>query len=549
MVQATTVSTLTKATELLAAHGVYALTIIFIFYQQARALRNLRTASQDDHGYFRTVHTSVIIATYGLMAISTIIWIYATFFYIQKSYVKGSVANLTDLPSSPKKADDPAELVEQITPESLETDLYSSIKNKDTSSLDGKYDLAWVLLSHESVNALVFRFQHHYEIFGTTNSVPDPSGTHRPASLIAGVITKTFKVDLQSIHYQPGGSISLIYVPNQEDPIRKIGKIYLRSPDFQLIKLPWEEVGTDTLGGATSGVSFLPASAVYASSENQKFIFKENGDYDPAIARLLRERLGSADLKTQLSASLLLVENGSRSYKFIRDSLVTSSETGYDKSLLINNLAKAVERIDSRGSAAPPDMYLNLAEAFYGLEDFESSAHFFDKAGDPPPEQDELYFSRGYAYCQVGSYEKGLKSYGDYLKKISQPHAQAVTYADMGECYRENGQADEAEKSYRRAIQLQPAYPISYNDLGYLYARQGKNLDEALSLVNRALQLDHNNPHFKDTKGWILYEQGKPQEAFSLIKEAHDALPYSVEIRQHFAELQSKLASPPGQTK
>jgi hypothetical protein len=95
---------------------VYALTAIFIFWQQARAVANLQKASPSDHGYFRSVHTSVVIATYGLMAVSTVVWVYATFFYVQRTYVRGMVIDLMDQRVSPQKPDDPPEVVQQITP-------------------------------------------------------------------------------------------------------------------------------------------------------------------------------------------------------------------------------------------------------------------------------------------------------------------------------------------------------------------------------------------------------------------------------------------------
>jgi len=62
-------------TALVAAHGVYALSVIFIFYQQRRAVKNLAEAQEaTDKRHFRKVHASVIVVTYALVTASTIIW-------------------------------------------------------------------------------------------------------------------------------------------------------------------------------------------------------------------------------------------------------------------------------------------------------------------------------------------------------------------------------------------------------------------------------------------------------------------------------------------
>jgi predicted Zn-dependent protease len=56
--------------------------------------------------------------------------------------------------------------------------------------------------------------------------------------------------------------------------------------------------------------------------------------------------------------------------------------------------------------------------------------------------------------------------------------------------------------------------------------------------------LDAKDPHFKDTKGWVLYKLGDPQDGLALIKEARGAEPSDAAIQNHFSQLQS-LVNPP----
>ena len=112
-----TLNDIQRLTELIAAHGVYALTVIVIFYLQFWAKKNLDTASRVDHDYFRKCHASTWIATWVMMVTSTLVWIYATFVYKASTpFLHGSVMGLVDQRVMPSKAEDPAELSEQISP-------------------------------------------------------------------------------------------------------------------------------------------------------------------------------------------------------------------------------------------------------------------------------------------------------------------------------------------------------------------------------------------------------------------------------------------------
>jgi tetratricopeptide (TPR) repeat protein len=539
MIQEETTSNISRLAELLAAHGVYALTIIFIFYQQWRAGNNLKVANPEDHVYFRKINTSVVITTYALVVISSAVWIYATFFYTAKFYIRGSVAGLTRRASSPAKPGGLPKIVEDISPESVDLNLYTKIK--DAGTVDGKYDLGWVLFPPENMQSVVFVLQHQYEIVQQRKLLLEPASS--PDAPETRAIEKKFKLDLRKLRYSLGSSIQLTYQEDPDDQTQKVGKIFWRNSDGALVCIPWEEIVPDnkpdkktTRRTNPEGSWFLPA--VYASSD--KTTFKENGDYDPTLGRILKERLSDSDLRTQLLARDFLVDNGKRSFKFIRDTLKGGKES--NKGILITNLAAAVQEIESDGSTAPRDINLALAKSFYDVGDNESSALFFDKAGDAPFDQNELYYYRAWAYYRTHQFDKSIKSLDQFIAKDQSPYTQAVARTVKGMDYKYLGHAPEAIKEYKNAMQLYPKLAIPYNALAYLYAERGDNLETALSLVNQALSLEINPDYVaddKDTKGWVLYKMGRCKEALPLLKEAAATLPTDLEIKKHLETLQN----------
>ncbi|HEV3122178.1 MAG TPA: tetratricopeptide repeat protein, partial [Isosphaeraceae bacterium] len=58
------------------------------------------------------------------------------------------------------------------------------------------------------------------------------------------------------------------------------------------------------------------------------------------------------------------------------------------------------------------------------------------------------------------------------------------------------------------------------NDLGYLYADQGKNLDQAERMVRKALNEEPDNYAYRDSLGWVLFKKGKVKEALDPISKA-----------------------------
>ena len=61
------------------------------------------------------------------------------------------------------------------------------------------------------------------------------------------------------------------------------------------------------------------------------------------------------------------------------------------------------------------------------------------------------------------------------------------------------------------------------NNLAYLYADSGENLDRALDLAQEAKALLPNNPSVADTLGWVLFKRGVHSAAISYLKEAEAA--------------------------
>ncbi len=109
-----------------------------------------------------------------------------------------------------------------------------------------------------------------------------------------------------------------------------------------------------------------------------------------------------------------------------------------------------------------------------------------------------------------------VKQYQTIVDK--KPSASIYTLLALLEEAREN--SPEAEKNYRRALEIEPEMPIAANNLAWLIAETGGNLDEALQLAQKSVNQIHNSADFYDTLGWIYHKKGLQTPAVEQLKKA-----------------------------
>jgi tetratricopeptide (TPR) repeat protein len=115
-------------------------------------------------------------------------------------------------------------------------------------------------------------------------------------------------------------------------------------------------------------------------------------------------------------------------------------------------------------------------------------------------------------------FESMLKRYGDNdeVVKLVRPSL-SVIYVNKGDYVK-------GEAELERLLERFPDDSGANNDLGYLYAEQGKNLEKAEVMIRKALLEDKENRAYLDSLGWVLFKRGKPQEALESLTKAAEKM-------------------------
>jgi Flp pilus assembly protein TadD len=98
------------------------------------------------------------------------------------------------------------------------------------------------------------------------------------------------------------------------------------------------------------------------------------------------------------------------------------------------------------------------------------------------------------------------------------------------------GKHDVAEQLLRKLIQLQPTHAHAHNALGYSLLERNERIDEALELVEKALELAPEDPAIMDSVGWGYYRNGRLDDSVNMLRRAYAANP-DPEIASHLGEV------------
>lgn len=144
-----------------------------------------------------------------------------------------------------------------------------------------------------------------------------------------------------------------------------------------------------------------------------------------------------------------------------------------------------------------------------------------------PDAAPELASRVAWVHYRAKQYDEARDTYNELLKKFDLVHdtpgaRDAVREArlTLSHIYVLLGDIPRAMELLEQVLDEFPDNIGVRNDLGYLWADQGKHLDRALAMIQQAVAAEPNNAAYRDSLGWVFYRLGRYDEAVQELKRA-----------------------------
>lgn len=155
------------------------------------------------------------------------------------------------------------------------------------------------------------------------------------------------------------------------------------------------------------------------------------------------------------------------------------------------------------------------------LQDWEAMEKNSEKALEIFPTQPSFYLYSGLAKIQLKKYKEAVEKLelGAALV-VDNPQLSSQFYSNLGDAYHRMNNHKESDSSYEKALKFDPNNVYVLNNYSYYLSLRKEKLEEAARMSKRANEIDPASPSFQDTYAWILFQQGKYDEALIWITKA-----------------------------
>lgn len=183
-------------------------------------------------------------------------------------------------------------------------------------------------------------------------------------------------------------------------------------------------------------------------------------------------------------------------------------------------------------------LYLNAADA-------DSLILYSKKAMRYFPNQAIIHYLNGAGYFNKKDYPAAIKSYNRAIEL--QPEENALLLADMysslGDAFNIVKEYALSDSAYEHALKLNRNNPTVLNNYSYYLSLRGVRLDDAEKMSKHSLELRPGEATFLDTYAWILYKQGKFEDAKEYLEKAIQQNPNSTDgtMWEHLGDVYYRL--------
>ncbi len=214
--------------------------------------------------------------------------------------------------------------------------------------------------------------------------------------------------------------------------------------------------------------------------------------------------------------------------------------------VLLGNVMEAQQRweaaAETYGDVSKDSPYYRVAQigradALGRIDQIEEALETLNGLEKEYPEEVSLPIAKGDLLRRVERYEEAGVAYDRAIELTPKPEARhwSLFYA-RGVSRERTGDWDAAEADLKKALEFRPNQAHVLNYLGYSWIEQGRNLEEARDMIERAVAARPDDGYIADSLGWVQYRLGDFEEAVKTMERAVELNPTDPVINDHYGD-------------
>ncbi|XP_063959836.1 mitochondrial import receptor subunit TOM70-like isoform X1 [Lytechinus pictus] len=325
-------------------------------------------------------------------------------------------------------------------------------------------------------------------------------------------------------------------------------------PSGQFIRSYFSSFSNDGISNTSDEDYCSPDDFASAGYAKAKHCFKE-GNYE-TIIDACTEEIDSEGSKLPeallMRATFYLLKGQGTLARPDLDKVITLPEA--DKKLKANALIKRgsmhmqegqqMEAMTDFGQAATidpdnADVYHHRGQLLLLLERVDKAVEDFQKCSSLSPDFALAHAQHCYANYRLSvmvqspmQMQAAVKALEECCKKFSQC---AEAYALYAQSLNDQGQFQQADENFLKAVALEPDNPTAYVHRGLLYLAWKKDPEQAIRMIQKALEIDSRCDFAYETLGTIEVQRGNMAAAQEYFNQAIELTRTEMEMAHLFS--------------
>ncbi len=212
-----------------------------------------------------------------------------------------------------------------------------------------------------------------------------------------------------------------------------------------------------------------------------------------------------------------------RAFMGLVDTYVAQGNTAAALKALRDEIARDPERME---------YHVAIANIAGNTGDYKTAIAEYKLVLDKLPRNSQVWLQLSEVYRRAGERDNAMSA----VKKAQElAPTNVAAHLQLAMLYDTGGRRPEAKPVYEQVLRLQPDNPIALNNLAYILAESGNDLDQALTMAQKAKQQRPQDADIADTLGWIYIKKNLPDSAVSIFRELTTKHPDRSTFRYHLA--------------